>query len=90
MVSRCGTNSSVIHLASTDTMAAGVCESLCLMVDQFMVATIGQLRIKATDLSFASQDEEVPRSTLTKGDVSSDARHDETRSCSKAARLLSP
>lgn len=39
------------------TKAAGIGESLNLMVDRTIVATILQLRTKATHLSFAARDE---------------------------------
>lgn len=55
--------SKVIHVAITGIMVAGLCESLNLMVDQDIAASIMQQQIKFNELRFAVPDEEIPDST---------------------------
>lgn len=57
--------STAIYWAATDNMAALICPSLNWTMDQATVAPIRQPWSKVTDLSFASQDEEITNSTPT-------------------------
>lgn len=65
MVDANATRSPVIHLVVTDAMAAELCESLNLRVEQIKIGNIQQPQTKSNERSFAAPYGKNPHSTPT-------------------------